>query len=79
MILLIHRKTVGNKEMLSQVWLNLLDNSIKFTNNNGLISVCVKKNHENIFIVFSDTGIGIAKENISKIFVNCIDNLKVGW
>lgn len=59
---------VGNKEMLSQVWLNLLDNSIKFTNNNGLISVCVKKNHENIFIVFSDTGIGIAKENISKIF-----------
>lgn len=59
---------IGNKEMLNQVWLNLLDNSIKFTDDGGLISVCVKKNHENIFIVFSDTGIGIAKENLSKIF-----------
>lgn len=58
----------GNKEMLGQVWLNLLDNSIKFTNENGLISVNVKKDEDNIFITFSDSGVGISKEAISKIF-----------
>ncbi len=58
----------GNKEMLSQVWLNLLNNSIKFTNENGVISVDVKKNEDNIFITFSDNGIGISEGDISKIF-----------
>lgn len=58
----------GNKEMLGQVWLNLLDNSVKFTNENGLISVNVKKNEENIFITFSDNGVGISDSAISKIF-----------
>ena len=59
---------VGNKEMLSHVWLNLLGNSIKFTNKNGVIGVNVKKKSDNIVITFSDNGIGISESAISKIF-----------
>ncbi|MDO4536306.1 MAG: HAMP domain-containing sensor histidine kinase [Clostridium perfringens] len=58
----------GNKEMLGQVWLNLLDNSIKFTKENGIISVDVKKSEHNIFITFGDNGVGISESAVSKIF-----------
>lgn len=40
----------GNKEMLNQVWVNLLDNAIKFNNKNGIVSVNMKKEEGNIFI-----------------------------
>ena len=58
----------GNKEMLNQVWVNLLENAIKFNRENGIVSVNIKKKEENIFINISDTGRGISKEFIPKIF-----------
>ena len=54
--------------MLNQVWVNLLENAIKFNRENGIVSVNVKKKEENIFINISDTGRGISKEFIPKIF-----------
>ena len=59
---------IGNKEMLSHVWLNLLGNSIKFINDNGVIRVIVKKRDDNIIMIFSDNGIGISENVIPKIF-----------
>lgn len=58
----------GNKELLNQVWLNLLDNSIKFNKINGVVSVNVKKREKNIVIVIADSGIGISSNSIAKIF-----------
>lgn len=58
----------GNKEMLNQVWVNLLDNAIKFNSQNGIVSVNMKNKEGNIFINISDTGLGIARESIPKIF-----------
>ena len=58
----------GNKEMLNQVWVNLLDNAIKFNSENGIVSVNMRKKEGNIFITITDTGLGIAKESIYKIF-----------
>lgn len=58
----------ANKEMLNQVWLNLLDNAIKFNNENGLVSVNMKKKEKEILITIIDSGIGISKEVVSKIF-----------
>ncbi|WP_148322388.1 MULTISPECIES: HAMP domain-containing sensor histidine kinase [Clostridia] len=58
----------GNKEMLNQVWVNLLDNAIKFNNKNGIVSVNMKKEEGNIFINITDTGLGITRESIPKIF-----------
>nr|WP_207746480.1 HAMP domain-containing sensor histidine kinase [Clostridium sp. 1001271B_151109_B4] len=58
----------ANKEMLNQVWLNLLDNAIKFNNENGLVSVNMKKKEKEILITIIDSGIGISKGVVSKVF-----------
>lgn len=58
----------GNKELLNQVWLNLLDNSIKFTPEQGEIEVSMKKNENRLVILFRDYGSGIHPEALPKIF-----------
>jgi two-component system sensor histidine kinase GlrK len=58
-------------ERISQVLENLLGNALKFTPNRGVVMVCVScKNGKNGFveIAVSDTGNGILKENLEKIF-----------
>ena len=44
----------GNKEMLNQVWVNLLDNAIKFNNKNGMVSINMKREEDNILITIID-------------------------
>ncbi|HAX73298.1 MAG TPA: sensor histidine kinase [Firmicutes bacterium] len=58
----------GNKELLNQVWLNLLDNAIKFTPADGIIQVSVRKVEQAIEIKISDTGMGVSEEAMLKIF-----------
>lgn len=58
----------GNEGLMNQVWLNLLDNAIKFSNNNGLISIQIyRKNHE-IMINLTDHGQGMTPETLSRLF-----------
>jgi signal transduction histidine kinase len=62
----------GDKTRLSQILTNLIGNAIKFTSEGGvkLKAEVIDKNHNMCEIKFSviDTGIGIDKDNISKIF-----------
>ncbi|MBT2288815.1 HAMP domain-containing histidine kinase [Paenibacillus albidus] len=58
----------GNKELLNQVWLNLLDNAIKFTPEHGEIKVSMEKNEDSIVILFRDNGSGIHPEALPRIF-----------
>ena len=55
---------------LKQVILNLLNNAVKFTPKNGQISLKAQYNQSKAILRISviDTGIGIAKENLEKIF-----------
>ncbi len=53
---------------ISQVIKNLLDNAIKFTPENGKVSVEVRNINEDITVIVKDTGIGINPENIGKLF-----------
>jgi PAS domain S-box-containing protein len=59
---------LGDEVRLKQVIFNLLSNAIKFTPENGNITVTVKYNDSKLFVAVSDTGIGIAKDNLSHIF-----------
>lgn len=47
---------------------NLLDNAIKYTPDDGTISICAFPVNGNIRITVTDSGIGIAKEDLPKIF-----------
>lgn len=58
----------GNKEMLQQVWINLLDNAIKFTQEQGIIHIQMQKCDNQIKVEISDTGCGISEEELPRIF-----------
>ncbi len=56
--------------LMLQIFNNLISNSIKFTNTGGVISVLLKTSGENnqVEIVVKDSGTGIKKENLDKLF-----------
>ncbi|WP_114495814.1 HAMP domain-containing sensor histidine kinase [Fontibacillus phaseoli] len=58
----------GNKELLNQVWLNLLDNAIKFTSDGGEIEIDMKKNVNTVMIQIRDSGSGIHPDALPRIF-----------
>ncbi len=60
-------KIFTDRERLTQVLINLINNSVKYTPK-GKITVTVKKTGRYIQFSVSDTGIGIAKENMEKVF-----------
>lgn len=47
---------------------NLIENGIKYNVDGGKVEVTVDSDHQNAFISVADTGLGIAEEEISKIF-----------
>lgn len=57
----------GEKDRLVQVVINLLSNAVKFTNK-GVVTCRVKKNEGGITVHVIDTGIGIAPEDLGKVF-----------
>jgi signal transduction histidine kinase len=58
---------IGDKHRLSQVLKNLLVNAIKFTDN-GSISIEAERKDDHTLVVVKDTGIGISKDELKKIF-----------
>lgn len=68
----IPKLLTGDQTRLSQILMNLITNSLKFTKNGTVWVILTLENFENnkYFINFKvkDTGIGIAPENQSKIF-----------
>lgn len=58
----------ADRSKIEQVIYNLLDNAIKFSHNNSSIQLDIHDKNDKIFISIKDTGIGIPKESISKIW-----------
>ncbi|MBB6669272.1 two-component sensor histidine kinase [Cohnella nanjingensis] len=58
----------ADEELLNQVWINLLSNSIKFTPQGGTITISLTLTEEEAEIVFSDTGIGVSPEDLPHLF-----------
>ena len=53
---------------LQKVFYNLISNTFKFTHKGGKITVSIDANDACVKISVSDTGVGISKENINRIF-----------
>jgi signal transduction histidine kinase len=59
----------ANEELLKQVWLNLIDNAIKYSPEYGFIVIKIRKEEDNWYRVsVGNTGIEIPKEKQQKIF-----------
>lgn len=59
---------IGDLDKITQVLYNLVDNAIKFSNNNSTIKIYVSERGEKAFISIKDSGIGIPKDSIDKIW-----------
>ncbi|WP_407355559.1 ATP-binding protein [Methanolobus sp. WCC5] len=57
-----------DKDKLVQVFVNLLNNAVKFSKKNGAISIVVENGEEFVKVSVSDNGIGIGPEELKKIF-----------
>ena len=55
-------------DMFKTVLRNLISNAIKFTNNGGTININAEQTNSNITISVSDNGIGIAPDDLTKLF-----------
>lgn len=55
-------------DMITQAVVNLMSNAMRYTPEGGWVVVSVKADRKNVQIIVSDTGIGIAKEDLSRIF-----------
>jgi len=59
---------IGNEELLKEVWINLLDNAIKFVNSGGSIIVKIEPSGKNLRFEISNTGATIPPEKQKYIF-----------
>jgi signal transduction histidine kinase len=57
-----------DRNRMRQVFANLLDNAIKYTPENGRVTISVREEPDRALVVFRDTGIGISAEEQKKIW-----------
>lgn len=58
----------ADADRVEQVMLNLLSNAIKYTDEGGNITVYIGKRHSEVYVKVADTGSGIPKDDIPRIF-----------
>ena len=58
----------ADPDRITQVLINLIHNAVKFTPPGGKITVSAYQDHEQIVFFVRDTGVGIAKKDVDRIF-----------
>jgi two-component system phosphate regulon sensor histidine kinase PhoR len=58
----------GSRDKLEQVFVNLIDNAIKYTGRDGQIKVNLAETDNIVMVTVEDNGIGIPKEDIERVF-----------
>ncbi|MGE1126925.1 envelope stress sensor histidine kinase HitS [Bacillus wiedmannii] len=59
---------IADQESMSQLWINLIHNSIKFTPSGGTITIQLKEYEKVVEVRIRDSGIGISEEQKQHIF-----------
>ncbi|MBR1730970.1 MAG: HAMP domain-containing histidine kinase [Ruminococcus sp.] len=67
----VYPAVFGDRNRLKQVFINIIDNALKYTPEDGVVAIEVKYNAEtdpdNIAIIVTDTGCGISAEDLPKV------------
>ena len=63
-----HPFVIGNPVHLSRILSNITDNAIKFSHNGSVIYIQTAPRYEKVFVSVKDTGCGIPKASITKIW-----------
>lgn len=58
----------GNEQLLTHVWMNLIDNAIKFTPEGGEVIIRLMASERNVLVSVEDSGCGIPEEDCQRIF-----------
>jgi signal transduction histidine kinase len=61
-------QTFADPDKVHQVLLNLVGNALKFTPQNGQISISFFSDGQNIDVTVKDSGVGISKDDMSRLF-----------
>ncbi len=59
---------IGDRHRLHQLFLNLLDNAIKYTPENGRVSVASERQNGFVRVQIEDTGVGIPRADLGRVF-----------
>lgn len=57
----------GDKNKLRQVFINIIDNALKYTQSEGVVGIQVLDCGESVHVVVTDTGCGIAPDDLPRI------------
>ena len=58
----------ANEELLKQVWINLIDNAVKFTPAYGMVKIAMEPNEQQLSVSVTNTGSTIPPESMERIF-----------
>lgn len=58
----------GDEELIFQIWVNLIENAVKFSKEHGKIDIILKDNKKELEIKIKDNGIGMSEEDQKRIF-----------
>ncbi|MGG3835587.1 HAMP domain-containing sensor histidine kinase [Paenibacillus dendritiformis] len=58
----------ADEDLMSLVWTNLIGNAIKFTPENGMITVSLARQDGKALVTIADNGIGIVEEDRARVF-----------
>lgn len=61
-------KLIGDEDRLIQVFINIIDNSIKYTPEGGKVFVSLNERKNNYYVEVRDTGVGISEEDLPHLF-----------
>ena len=59
---------VADEDLMSQVWINLLHNAIKFAPESGTVGVAIRKSNDRVRVLVTDDGPGLSPEALSRVF-----------
>lgn len=59
---------LGDKDRIIEAFLNIIENAVNYNRDNGIVEIVAVIENKNVNISIKDTGIGIKKEDLDRIF-----------